>query len=645
MNRIKELETLIKNANDKYYSSTSEISDEQYDAWKDELKQLDSTNSLLIAVGAPVSDISKWKKQKHVIPMSSLDKVNSEDQFEKWASTKTLENFCIQEKLDGLSLSIDVVNGKLVSATTRGDGVVGENILRNVLKMQGVPKLVLFSSGKSFSGSVRGEIILKKSVWKQHFADVSNPRNGASGVSRRLDGTGAEHLCFMAYDVITNDVKITSEYGKLSTLQELGFITPNYYLCKTVKDVFDLRNRFISDLRDKLDYDIDGIVIKIDDIELQESFGRSSGLATGNPNGQVAFKFANEMRETIVTNIIWDVGLTGRITPVAEFEPILLSGASITRASLYNFRNVQNLEVSRGAKVLVSRRNEVIPAVERVLQKSEVEVYIPSDCPVCKKSIKVEGEYLVCMNDECPAVVQGNIQKWIENIEIDGVGPQLVENLYKSGMIKTIPDLYRLKESALANLDRLGEKSAAKIIKNINARKQIPLHIFLGSLNIPGCGRRVFESLVEQGYDTLDYILSLLPAHFEQVDGVGSKTAQDIYMGLRARKQLIADLLAVGITIGPFQDIPSAPSVAAITVNPGSAKGKSFCFTGAMSLNRSTLESYAIAAGGSTKSSVSSGLTYLVMADANSNSTKAVKARSLGVTTISEQDFLRMVGK
>lgn len=645
MNRIKELENLIIEANKNYYSGTSEVPDEQYDAWKDELTQLDSANQLLVAVGSPVADNSHWKKQKHVIPMSSLDKVNTEEQFEKWASTKTQNGFCVQEKLDGLSLSIDVIDGKMVSATTRGDGVIGENILRNVLRMQGAPSAVRFSSGQLFTGSVRGEIVLKRSIWKQHFSDVSNPRNGASGISRRLDGTGAEHLCFMAYDVITQNVKIISEFQKLQMLQELGFTTPNFYLCDNIKAVIEQREMFISSLRDQLDYDIDGIVIKIDNIELQDSFGRSSGLLTGNPNGQVAFKFANEMRETIVKNIIWDVGLTGRITPVAEFDPIMLSGASITRASLYNFRNVQNLGVSVGAKVLVSRRNEVIPAVEKVIERSGADMNIPTNCPECKKPIKIDGEYLVCANEECSAVIKGNIQKWIENIEVDGVGPQLIENLFKSGMVKRIPDLYRLKEDKLAELDRLGDKSAAKIIRNLNARKQMPLHIFLGSLNIPGCGRRVFESLVEQGYDTLDYILSLLPAHFEQVEGVGSKTAQDIYMGLRARKQLIADLLAVGVTIGPFKDVPSAPTTAAISINPIGAKGKSFCFTGAMSLPRNVLESYALKAGGTTKSSVSSGLNYLVMADANSNSTKAQKARNMGVSTISEQDFLKMVGK
>lgn len=644
--RIEELEKLIGDANVAYYSDTSEILDEQYDAWKDELRELAPDHILLVAVGALIADKSHWKKQKHIIPMSSLDKVNSEEQLIKWMSTRVQTEFCVQEKLDGLSLSIDVIDGNLVSATTRGDGIVGENILRNVLKMQGVPKKVLFSSGKAFTGSVRGEIILKKSLWKQFFADVSNPRNGASGISRRLDGDGVEHLCFMAYDLITDDEKITSEFGKLYTIQELGFGAPNFYICEDFNTIITKRDEFINTLRDGLDYDIDGIVIKIDNIILQESFGRSSGLVTGNPNGQVAFKFANEMRETIVKNIIWDLGRSGRVTPVAEFEPILLSGASITRASLYNFRNVQNLGISIGAKVLVSRRNEVIPAVEKVVQKSDVAVYIPVDCPSCNKSLKVDGEYLVCMNDECSAVIQGNIQKWIDNIQIDSLGPSLVDNLFKSGMVKTLPDLYRLQENKLANLDRLGNKSAAKIIKNLNAKKQMPLHIFLGSLNIPGCGRRVFESLVEQGYDSLDYILSLLPAHFEQVEGVGPKTAQEIYMGLHARKQLINDLLSVGIAIGPFKDIPSVSTkTSGTSVKAGSVKGKSFCFTGAMSQPRSVLESFVSAGGGIAKNAVTGGLDYLVMADANSKTTKAVKARGMGVLTISEEDFLKMVGK
>ena len=646
--RILELETLIQKANDQYYSGESDISDEQYDAWKDELKDLCSQtghpSKLLASVGASV-DNSAWQKQQHLIPMSSLDKVNSEEQFVKWAAGKSKTGFSVQEKLDGLSLSIDIKDGKLISATTRGDGVVGENILRNVKKMQGIPAKVIMPDGKPFSGSIRGEIILTKSNWKQFFPKIANPRNGASGVSRRLDGEGAEHLTFIAYDLLTAEFKLNSETKKIKLIEAMGFKAPNHGLCATAEDVFNLRDKFIN-LRDTLDYDIDGLVIKIDDIDLQNKLGRAGGAATGNPNGQVAFKFANEMRETVIRQVLWDVGLTGRITPVADFEPVLLDGVKIEKASLYNASNVRNLQISRGAKVLVSRRNQVIPAVERVIRPSEHPVIIPTTCPVCQTNLQIEGEYLICMNDNCEAKVQGNIQKWVENVGIDNIGPQLIENMCRAGMVKTVADLYRLKVADLAKLDRMGDTSAAKVIKNINDKKQIPLHIFLGSLNIPNCGRRVFESLIEQGYDTLDYILSLLPAHFEQVDGVGEKTAQDIFFGLKARKELIEDLLKAGVTIGAFAEVANANVITTqAKVVQGQAKNKSFCFTGAMSLPRNVLEAYAKKAGGIVKNSVTAGLDYLVMADPASGTAKAKKARSLGTQTISEQDFMTLISK
>lgn len=643
MSDIKQLEDLIIKANNDYYSGISKVSDEQYDAWKSALAELDPNNRLLVSVGAPVSDDSPWKKQKHLIPMSSLDKVNNAEQFKKWAIGKSSSGFSLQEKLDGLSLSIDILNGKAISATTRGDGLVGENILRNALLMNGIPKVIATTSGELFSGSIRGEVILKKSAWRAHFPELSNPRNGASGISRRLDGKGVEHLDFIAYDLISDNL-LQSETVKLQKLTALGFAVPNFFFCKSADEVLLKREEYISSARDSLDYDIDGLVIKIDSIRDQEVLGRSGGNATGNPNGQIAFKFANEMRETVIRNVSWEVGLTGRITPVAEFDSIILGGASVTRASLYNFRNVQDLGVTIGCKALVSRRNDIIPSVEKVLDKTATIVVIPDLCPTCKCAITVNGEYLTCTNSECAAVIMGNIQKWIDNVGIDGVGPQLVESLYLAGLVKRIPDLYLLKESDLSSLDRLGDKSASKIIKALNGKKQIPLNIFLGSLNIPNCGRRVFESLIEQGYDSLELIQSLLPAHFEQVDGIGPKMAQEIYHGLKARKQLVADLLAVGIKIGNFLE-EVASSDTTVKKHMAEVSGKSFCFTGAMSQPRGVLESYAKKAGGTIRGGVSSGLDFLVMADPSSNSTKAVKARSLGTKTISENEFLKLVGK
>lgn len=358
-NRIQELENKIFKARNDYYNGNPTVSDKVYDAWVDELRLLDPTNKAVTTIGSPIAP-SEWKKAKHQIPMGSLDKVNTPAELEKWVDD-TLEvidpdgKLCITEKLDGLSIEVIYENGSLVQGITRGSGSEGEDITTNVIKMGGV-KSHLFSK---FTGSLRGEIIMHKSTHKQWFADKANPRNAASGTSKRLDGVGVDRLNILFYQALGNTDFLT-EQEQFLWLVNQGLDTPHWWVVESADQVSKLWRTYQDDNRDKLDYDIDGLVVRIDNLEKQEALGEKDL----RPKGAIAFKFDNEARETILLNVVWEIGSSGRITPVAILKPVIVCGAEIKRASLHNVSYFKSLKLFVGCRVLVSRRNDVIPYIE-----------------------------------------------------------------------------------------------------------------------------------------------------------------------------------------------------------------------------------------------------------------------------------------
>jgi len=626
--RIQELTNKIIKARNDYYNGQPIFSDKIYDAWVDELKTLDPTNKAVTAVGAPIT-LTEWKKAKHQIPMGSLDKVNLPDELTKWVDdTAPGEKLWVVEKLDGLSIELIYEYGSLVQAITRGDGIIGEDITANVINMGGVfRELYDFCDNlpDPFTGSLRGEIIMTKTNHKAHFADKANPRNAASGVSKRLDGIGSEYLDILFYQVL-GDIDFDTEHDQWLWLKAHNLKTPNIWLFNDAKYVGDFWRKYQDTERDKLDYDIDGLVVRINDLTIQTALGDKDL----RPKGAIAFKFDNESRESVIRNIVWQVGNSGRLTPVATVDPVMLVGASVSRASLYNLAYVQELGLDIGATVLVSRANDVIPRVEELIKGTGTVLQAPTNCPECGGLVEMVGENLNCTNTvNCPAQVVGRIKNWIKELNLLEWGDTLVERLVKSGKVKKVPDLYKLTINDLASIDRMGEKSAKKCHEILWQDAEVPLEVFLGGLSIPSIGQSTIKLIMKEGCNTLEKFGQLGSAQFEQVPGVGPVKAKFLVDGLKHNQQLILELLDNGVKIK--------------NIVTGNLSGKSFAITGTLSIKRAEIEKMIVDNGGEIKNSVGKGLGYLIIADPQSTSSKAQAARKLGTVLINEQQFLDMI--
>lgn len=614
---IRELADKIQKAAEAYYNGQPTVSDQRWDAWKDELARKAPDHPVLTRVGAAVS--GAWPKVRHEVPMGSLNKVNTPVELKDWAKETGAKKVVTPEKLDGISVDLVYENGKFVRGATRGDGEEGQDITPNVRQMEGVQAKV----GK-FAGNVRGEIILRRSTFKKDFSGrYANPRNAASGMATKLDGEHADKLTVIAYQVEGKD--FVTEDEMLSWLLTVGFLTPNWKLC-SVDQAIKLREKYQDEERDSLDYDIDGLVIRVNDRAQQLALGEKNH----RPAGQIAFKFDAAMAETIIRAIVWQVGDTGRLTPVAEFDVVELMGAKISRASLYNFAYMVELGVVVGCKVLVKRANDVIPRVEEVVEGVGKPV-APTKCPACGSPLVNDGEYIRCPNSaECPPQVLGRISKWVGELGIMEWGNKVVQRLIDAGLVNDVGDIYRLTVDDIAGLDRMGKRSAQLLIKELDKYRAVPLENFIGGLCIDGVATSTTKNIIREGYDTLAAMRSLTLDQLLDVPGFGDVRANVFRQGLRDNRARIDDILAAGVTI------KARPK--------GVLTGKTFCFSGKSSLPRKQLWKLAEEAGGDVKKSVGRGLDFLVLADPNSTSSKAQAARKIGTKLLSEAEFVKMAG-
>lgn len=656
MSRIAELRSQILKAKQAYYYGAEPLfTDRQYDALEDELRQLAPDDPVLKLVGAPVPPDSMLTKASHRIPMGSQSKVNSIEEFKTWHEKSGFAFVHASIKGDGASAAAYYENGRLKQCISRGDGNVGEDVTANAIKFKGLPAYVE-DGGQPFTGAVRIEVILTVADWGVvDPARSKNPRNAGTGIMGRKNGQQSELLTAFAFDLDEEGREFTTESQKTDRLAELGFGVIQHQLCKTTDEAIGFYQDIVKQ-RDSLPIWIDGVVLKVNDIGPQ----RAMGTTAGRPKGQIAWKFDSSGAETTLVGVNVSGGHTGALIPNAELAPVEIGGTTVKSASLANYGEVERLGVAVGDKVWVIKANDIIPKVVRVTEQgaNRQPILAPSVCPFCGGSVGRrkntggdEGVVIECQNEDCPKKSIGKIKRWITSVEIDGIGDSVRLALVEQLELEDAADLYLLrnKKEALADLIinqekdiRLGEKRAATILDGIEARRELSLPQFLGSLGIDRLGKRRVELMMEAApgeLDTLEHWRSakLRQADFAEKAGVPN-TGAAIQDGLDAMGGLIDRMLAAGVVI--VQTQPSAPAVSA-----SGAALKTVCITGKLpsGKKKSDYEAPLLAAGYRLVESVDAGLDFLVMADPDSTSSKAQKARKLNVALISEEELQRMI--
>ena len=633
-NRIKELEVLIQKHQKAYYNGEAEISDFEFDKLWDELKEIDPQNKILQKVGA---DSVTFSKIKHVMPMGSQEKAANPEQFLSWAQKHVYDEYFVEYKLDGASLELQYNHGILVNAVTRGDGEIGDDITANAKKMQGVISS-LYLDGKliDFTGGIRGEVIMTHQVHKEKFPDKANCRNAANGLMKRKDGQGNEFLNLIVYDALeTNgNVFFEDEEQKINWLNKCGFNVVPLKICKNPQEVI-LYRASVMENRKQLDYDIDGLVVKERFINLDDAF-------RARPDRQIAFKFSLEEAVSVVRQIEWSIsGVT--YTPVAIFDEVELNGTKVQRASLANPDTLRELGVQIGSRVVVVKRGEIIPKIESLAPSLDGDILTPVEfphkCEVCQTELIDEGSRLYCPNKKCSKRILHQLLKWQQIVDIRDLGETLITSLFNDKKITSISDIYKLtvedlvpyflnEESISSEKESLGAK---KVYNSIQNHRTVKLSTFIAGFDIEGVGESLAEKLIEAGFDSLQKLLDATVDEIANVYGFAQIMAQTIVEGLKEQSSEMNYLV-------DSQLVTIQTSVA------GKLSGKSFCFTGELkTMKRQDAENLVKQNGGSTKSSVTKDLSFLVTNDVSSGSSKNQKAAKFGVPVINEQEFLDLL--
>lgn len=631
--RINELVSLIKRYQTSYYNGEGEISDAEFDALWDELKNLDPENEILKKIG---TDSGNFAKLRHVMPMGSQEKAANPEQFLGWASKHVYDEYFVEFKLDGASLELQYEHGKLVHAVTRGDGTIGDDITVNAKKMNGVAAALFDLAGNliDYSGGIRGEVIMTHDVHKEKFSDKANCRNAANGLMKRKDGEGCEYLKLIVYDAFSpsGNQPFNDEESKINWLKSCGFNTVPLKICKSPQEVIEYRSH-VMDIRNQLEYDIDGLVIKERQINFQDA-------SRARPDRQIAFKFSLEEAVTILRSVDWSVN-GGTYTPVAVFDEVELNGTKVQRASLANPDTMKALGVKIGCKVVVVKRGEIIPKIESVIHEDalcESPVVFPDKCECCGSKLIDNGSRLYCPNKKCSKRILHQLLKWVQVADIRDLGETLVTQLFEKGKVQSISDLYKLsaedltpfflnEESLAAEKKSLGAEKVAASIQN---HRKMSLAVFIAGFDIEGIGETTVEKLVAAGFNTLNALLNMTVEQASAVYGFAEILAKTAVDGLNE------NALEMRFLAENFVEI--------VQDSAGKLVGKSFCFTGELhSMKRNDAEALVKANGGTCKSSVTKDLSYLVTNDVSSGSSKNQKAVKFGIPVINEEQFFKML--
>jgi len=642
--RIKTLEALILKYQASYYNGEAEISDGEFDLLWDELKNLAPQSEVLKKVGTG-TDTDGFPKARHLIPMGSQDKASNPQEFIEWAekmglktqndtsltnkNNKLTKKFIVQYKLDGASLELQYEEGKLIRAVTRGDGITGDDITGNARRMAGVVQKMEVS----FTGGVRGEVVMTHDVWNGKYPSKANCRNAANGLMRRKDGEGCEDLQVIVYDAAASDDDrfFKDELQKLKWLKERGFKTTETKTFTSAREIIAYREKIAAE-RENLPFDIDGLVVK--DIETD-----MSDLRKARPEKQIAFKFELETAFSVLREVIWsESGAT--YTPIGVIDPVRLAGTTVKRANLNNPDMIHSMGLKIGSTVSVVKRGEIIPKIEGLApvstKEKTQEIDFPKICGVCNTALVDAGTRLYCPNPACPKRLLHRLEKWVSVLDIRELGEKLLRQLFEKNRVMHIHELYTLTAEELAEFDRMGELSAAKVIRHIRTKRELSLAVFIAGFDFEGIAETTMEKIASAGFDTLEKLRAASVPELAAVYGLGEITASVIADGLKECAAEIDSVLKTGIiTIAPPPSEESQPM-----------RGLSFCFTGELkSMKRGEAEEKIKSLGAQSKSSVVKGLSYLVTNDPASGSSKNKKARELGIPVIGEEQFLALLSE
>lgn len=621
---VAELERAVHHHNKLYFVDRApEISDQEFDRLVQELKKRKPDSKVLGEIGSDLS--ATGVKVRHEVPMLSLDKCYDDTTLEDWAA-KFEGGIVASPKIDGLAVSLLYgSDGGLVRAATRGNGIEGEEITQNAKEVKGIPRKVAEANIE-----VRGEIYMPLSVFKRYSEQFANPRNLAAGAVKQKDParTADYGLSFFAYDVLGSDVETEAEKRALLKKDKFPMVESRDVGRSSLREAFD----YFSEKSSGYDYETDGVVYKVDRVDEQQRMGSTAH----HPRFAIAYKFQGDAEETRLVDIEWSVSRTGAITPVAIVEPVVLSGATVTRASLHNVGMMEKLGVSKGATVLMMRRGGVIPNLERVVKKGKAPFKVPKVCPSCGSPTERHDDFLYCTNSEsCVTSKVRELIHFIQTVECDGFGDKLVAQLYENGLVTDASEFYSLTKEDLLGLERMGDTLAEKLLRNIDSRRELDLDVFLRSLGIRELGKHVAKILA--GYGSLEKVLELKEEELAGIHTIGEVIAKYVVEGLKEKRPLIDKLKKhVKIRKGAVK-------------KKGALAGKSFLFTGTLlAMGRKDAQRMVEDEGGESAQGVTKDLDYLVVGDGGGAGSKLDKAKKLKdkggkVEVISESEFLKMV--
>jgi DNA ligase (NAD+) len=642
--RVTELAEIVQYHSDLYFNKANpEITDPEFDSFVEELKtymaeleQQDSAASEIVQGKEVLNNIgatpSYGSKVTHSQVMGSLDKSKADYTVEDWYAKYATKGgkIVVMPKIDGCAVRLNYKDGRLAEAATRGDGKVGQDVTDNVRATKSIPKFI--GGGKTLE--IRSEVIMPRSVFKrltENGVKGANPRNLGTGSLMAQDPqeTASRDLTIMSYDLIGGPRFKTESEKRAWMVANLPDIP---LVDMQVIDISQFRTVALEweAKRPTLDYEIDGLVVALDSIEDQEEVGWDS--SQHHPLGKIAFKFKPEQKIAKVLGIDWQVGRTGRLTPMARIEPTLLAGSTIRNITLHNSSNVVALDVAVNDEVLIEKAGDIIPQVVRVVNRPKdrnVEVFV-TQCPSCGGDVFADEQKvnLWCDSPMCPAKLERRVLHWIKTLDVMGVGSGIVSELCRLGFVKDVPDLYYLTEEQLVAVTG-GKSSAQKAQQAILEKGEIPLAVFLDALGIDGLGTTTSKDVAKK-FKTLATVRAVCMADLVNLPNIGRLTADKIVEGLRVMAPMI-DRLSQTVDIQEVKD------------SSGPLKGMSLVLTGAMSKGRKEIEAAIEKAGGENRGSVGKGVTFLVQADPTSQSSKTEKAKKCGTQIISEEHLWDMI--